>query len=166
MSLHLSKLTPNLRSAKARRDLQNPYDLHRTLSRGVAREDERLLWRVDGTNQLSILVQTLHKPDWSYLVEDVPPGYLKESPASKSVDLAFVKGQTLTFRLRANPTVKRTLSGKKKRLALYEVEEQLGWLRRKAAGGGFNVLSATSLSQETLEAKAKRSNRDASRRHL
>ncbi len=153
MSLYLSKLTPNLRSAKARRDLENPYDLHRTLSRGVAQEDERLLWRVDGQNQINIIVQTLHKPDWSYLVEDVPPSYLKEAPASKAVDLAFAQGQTLTFHLRANPTVKRTVGNKKKRLALYDLDEQLEWLQRKAEQGGFALLSVTPLQQETLQAK-------------
>ena len=153
MSLYLSKLTPNMRSAKARRDLENPYDLHRTLSRGVTREDERLLWRVDGQNQLSILVQTLHEPDWSYLFEEVPPSYLTTTPEVKAVALSFSQGQSLHFRLRANPTVKRTVGDKKKRLALYDLDEQLEWLQRKAEQGGFALSSVTPLQQETLQAK-------------
>lgn len=152
MSFYLSKLTPNLRSSKVRRDLKNPYDLHRTLSRATPDHDqERLLWRIDMGDVPTIIVQAQLPPDWSFLQEPVPPSYLACPPASKQVELDFATGQTLRFRLRANPTVKRTLDNKKKRLALYEVDDQLAWLQRKAEQGGFKLLSALPSRQETLE---------------
>lgn len=49
----ISKLVLDLRSRSARRDLANPYEMHRTLSRAVSRAleegKERLLWRVEPT---------------------------------------------------------------------------------------------------------------------
>lgn len=151
MTFYLSKLEPNPRSKKVRRDLTNAYELHRTLARGTAEAERRLLWRVDGGKHPYVLVQTLDQPDWSYLIEEVPPAYLLGPPQVKPVTLSFAAGQRLRFRLRANPTVKRTVGDVKKRLALRSEDEQLAWLHRKAAAGGFEVLEATVLAAEWLE---------------
>lgn len=152
MSFYLSKLTPNLRSRKVRDELKDPYEMHRTISRATPDYDqERLLWRVDIGETPSIIVQSQLQPDWSFLDESVPQSYLMCPPMTKEVDLSFTPGQTLRFRLRANPTVKRTFEDKKRRVALYETEEQLAWLQRKAEQSGFALLSALPLRQETLE---------------
>lgn len=151
MTLYLSKLEPDLRSKKARRDLMNAYELHRTLARGAAEGERRMLWRVDGGKHPYMLVQTLDQPDWSYLLEQVPPSYLRRPPQVKPVSLTFATGQRLRFRLRANPTVKRTVGDAKKRLALRTEDEQLAWLHRKAGAGGFEVLEVAVQVTEWLE---------------
>lgn len=153
MIFYLSQLVPNPRSSKARRDLGNAYELHRTLARGAATGEQRILWRVEQGKLPHLLIQTLSEPDWSYLTEEVPPGYLREPPKVKPVELSLEHGQLLRFRLRANPTVKRTVDDKKKRLALYSEEEQLDWLFRKAEAAGFKPLDVSISNSELLEFK-------------
>lgn len=66
------------------------------------------------------------------------------NPAVKPFDLRPVAGQTLSFRLRANPT-KRLSAGKGntgKRVGIYKEDEQLAWLARKGEQHGFHVLQA------------------------
>ncbi len=143
--MYLSKLAPNLRNLQARRDLANPYEMHRTLARAAHSESERLLWRLEEDEQPTLLVQTLSEPDWTFL----DPAYLRCPPKAKAVHLNFAKGQTLRFRLRANPTVKR----QGKRQALYAIQDQHEWLKRKAEQASFNILGAMAHRQEQLRAK-------------
>jgi CRISPR system Cascade subunit CasE len=56
----------------------------------------------------------------------------------------------LAFRLRANPTVKRTVAGRKKRLGLYREDEQIKWLERKAESGGFRLISVRTSHHENV----------------
>lgn len=153
MTLYLSRLEPNLRSRKVRRDLDNAYELHRTLARGVAENEQRILWRVEQGKPPHVIIQTLSEPDWSYLEEDVPPTYLLASPKVKAVTLSLLKDQILRFRLRANPTVKRTVGEDKKRLALYSEDDQIAWFHRKAESAGFRPLEAPALSSELVAFK-------------
>jgi hypothetical protein len=81
----VSKLVLNPASKAARRDLANPYEMHRTLSKAVSEAlkegRERLLWRLEPTRGLEppvVLVQTLTEPDWSVLEE----GYAEVLPRS------------------------------------------------------------------------------------
>lgn len=157
MSFYLSRLVPNPRSSKARRDLGNAYELHRTLARGAASGEKRILWRAEQGKAPQLIVQTLSEPDWSYLTEDVPPTYLRERPKVKPVELTLEQGQLLRFRLRANPTVKRTVDDKKKRLALYSEDEQLDWFFRKAEAAGFKPLTVSISNAELLEFKREKS---------
>lgn len=67
--MYLSKLVLNPHNPGARRDAASPYELHRTLARGVEHgaDDERLLFRVE-PEQCSggpvVLVQsTAARPD-------------------------------------------------------------------------------------------------------
>ena len=145
--MFLSKLQPNLRNNGARRDLANPYEMHRTLARAVQTEEDRLLWRVEEAERPTLLVQTLSEPDWTFLESS----YLRCPPNTKPVHLTFSEGQTLRFRLRANPTLRRAGTGK--RQALYDIGEQHGWLKRKGEASGFHVLGAMAHRQERLQAK-------------
>ena len=64
------------------------------------------------------------------------------NPAVKPFDLKLAAGQSLGFRLRANPTVKKdTDDGRSVRRGLLTEDEQMRWLARKAEAGGFSVLS-------------------------
>lgn len=136
----VSKLVLDLRSRSARRDLANPYEMHRTLCRAVAqalREGrERLLWRLEPTRSTEppvVLVQTLTEPDWGVLEE----GYAQVFPP-KPFHPALREGQVLRFRLRANPS--KRVRDKGERVALKTREEKLGWLGRKLWEGGFRLL--------------------------
>ena len=136
----LSKLVLNPASRAARRDLANPYEMHRTLSRAVSEAlkegRERLLWRLEPTRGLEppvVLVQTLTEPDWSVLEEDYAEVY-----PPKPFHPALRPGQRLRFRLRANPA--KRLAATRKRVALKTPAEKLAWLERRLGEGGFRLL--------------------------
>lgn len=154
----LSKLTLNPRVKEVRRDLSNPYEMHRTLSwavsAGIAEGKERLLWRVEpyrSPDYPVVLVQTLTRPDWEVVLEK-HPGYAHLDPTSpKSFEPLFSTGQLLRFRLKANPSVKRL----GKRHALTKYEDKLEWLERKVMAGGYEVVKAAVVSEEKIRARKK-----------
>jgi CRISPR system Cascade subunit CasE len=159
--MYLSRLILNPRNRRVQKEVADPYQMHRSLMRAFPDDleegAERVLFRLDNsprTGTLTVLVQSLTHPDWSWVAEPGARGYLvpigEPNPAVKSFDLHFVPGQVLAFRLRANPTVKRTVDGKKKRLGLYREEEQVQWLERKAEQSGFRVLSARTSGQGSI----------------
>jgi CRISPR system Cascade subunit CasE len=148
--MFLSRLFLNPRSREARRDLSDPYELHRTLLRGFPgltrcdNEPSGVLFRIEppaSAGPTAVLVQSQQQPDWSFL----SAGYLLGEAQAKQFDWpAFAPGKLLCFRLRANPTKRggnslrdRGLSGK--RIALLGEEEQHDWLVRKGDEGGFRV---------------------------
>ncbi len=149
--MYLSRLILNPRSRQVRREVSEPYQMHRTIMRAFPGADDggpgRVLFRLDspppgytpGTG-LTLLVQSEDEPDWSWLVDQ--QGYLAhtglENPAIKPLGPTIAVGQRLAFRLRANPTVKRD----GKRCGLYREDEQRAWLERKGKQGGFAVLAA------------------------
>ncbi len=152
--MYLSRLILNPRSRAVRRDLADLYQLHRTLMRAfpdnLEEGEERILFRVDEERGSAVpicLVQSWHRPDWSFL--DAREGYLlptdspwwedRRNPAVKPFDPTFHRGQVLAFRLRANPTVKK----QGKRHALFREELQQRWIERKADRHGFRLLSLT-----------------------
>ena len=133
--MHLSRLTLNPRHRQARQDLAAPYELHRTLLRAFPdREDGgpgRVLFRIEPSStdgQPIVLVQSQVEPNW----DELQDGYLTGC-AQKQVELDLQKGQCLRFRLRANPTVTR----EGKRHGLFQIDQQLEWLRRKGERNGF-----------------------------
>ncbi len=166
----LSRLILNPQSRQVRSELAQPYEMHRTLLRAfpkalVGGEGIRhkcgILFRAevnDYRNGVIVYVQSVLKPDWSflatrsdYLVMGVPP----PNPAWKDVSGAHQSvqvGQVLSFRLRANPT-KRIAKDTRfagalrgKRVGLLREEEQIAWLIRKGrerergVPGGFEIL--------------------------
>lgn len=163
----LTKLVLNPASKAARRDLANPYEMHRTLSKAVSRAleggEERLLWRLEPTRGLEppvVLVQTLTEPDWSVLEE----GYAQVFPP-KPFHPALKPGQRLRFRLRANPAKRLAATGK--RVALKTPSEKIAWLERRLVEGGFRLLEGergpwVQILQDTfLEVRRKKDGEEA-----
>ena len=157
--MYLSRLILNPRSRQVRRDLQMPYEMHRTIMRAFGPKDAepgRVLWRVDQEpreNRITLYVQSAAVPDWRPLCGTHPDYCLdaeaagvdhNPSPPADLSGLQLKTGQVLAFRLRANPTVKRKVDGKKNgvRLGLVGDDAQVEWLRRKGSTGGFQVLDA------------------------
>lgn len=159
MMLHLSLLTLGRRDAQWRRlDL---HQLHQVVWKGARGAENRVLYRHDADEQHhSVLVQSEHAPDWSFL----PEGTARTQTFDPA---ALTPGALLQFRLRANPVVRRreafyVAQGKSPEQATRQrvlvgshreyVAEKLGltadtlpgreeqlvrWLERKAEGAGF-----------------------------
>lgn len=159
--MYLSRLILNPRSRRVQKEIAAPYQMHRSLMRAfpddLQKGTERVLFRLETarTGTLTLLVQSLTLPDWSWLAEPNARGYLlpvaEPNPAVKSFDLNLAPGQMLAFRLRANPTARRTFDDKKRRVGLYREEEQIEWLKRKGEQGGFRLLSARTSGQEDVK---------------
>jgi CRISPR system Cascade subunit CasE len=170
--MYLSRLLLNPRSRQVQRELADPYEMHRTICRaypGMIFKDNHpsgILFRVDvlgHTGIPTLLVQSHEKPDWSFLLApeknyllpaDALPLKL-ENPAMKQVDLQLQAGQTLAFRLRANPTVKKDREGKSQgqRVGLVREEDQLAWLKRKIEAAGGALVSAHVAGKANLRGK-------------
>ena len=169
--MYLSRLHLNPRSRQVQRELGSPYELHRTLMSAFPADlngGERLLFRVDAARDglPLLLVQSHLPPAWTRL----KPDYLLAPAESKPFALQLAAGQSLAFRLRANPTVKKqcddpgSASGHKgKRVGLYTEDEQRGWLERKLAVGGFRLLHAVAGGNEMIGGKTRRD--EQGRRH-
>lgn len=143
--MYFSRLLLDPANADARRDLQSPYDMHRTLQRafpGGEPEENRLLFRIEphqhGTQGSTVLVQSSsERPDWSYLTGR-SDGYALSVDGPKKVNPAPGEGQVLSFRLLGNPTKKRN----GRRIALTDEEDYRGWLERKGRLHGFEPMYA------------------------
>ena len=166
--MYLSRLILNPRTRRVQKEVAAPYQMHRSLMKAFPDNlkpgDERVLFRLKThprTGALTLLVQSLTLPDWSWLAEPNARGYLlpvdEPNPAVKSFDLNLVSGQVLAFRLRANPTVKRRFNEKDhKRVGIYSEEKQIEWLKRKGEQGGFRVLSVRTSNQGTVNGYIRR----------
>ena len=148
--MYLSRLILNPRSWSVRRDLAHPYEMHQAIMRAFPQNlkltEERVLWRVDEhprTKAPALLVQSQSLPDWSWLEGE--RGYLlpvdEPNPAAKPLNLQLTVGQTLGFRLLANPTFKTKSNGRPVRQGILKEEDQRAWLVRKAEASGFRFLS-------------------------
>lgn len=179
--MFLSQLTLNPCNNQVKNERAEPYQLHKTLlsafpAGGVHQErfekdSHGVLFRVEKHPTLpawSLLVQSHTQPDWSafYAWQDKwRQPYLLKSAQLKPINLQLASGQRLVFRLRANPTRKKTfIKGdptSKKRIGIKEENEQLLWLVQKfdAATGegehaqpsGFQLLAATITKEKWLE---------------
>jgi CRISPR system Cascade subunit CasE len=146
--MYLNRLTLNPRNPGARRDMAQPYELHRTLMRGLehAPDGERLLFRIEperGPGGPVVLVQSdTMQPDWASLLENA---YLLRADGPKPFSPALRVGQRLRFRLTANPVKK--VDGKRIPLIFDQHEDEQvktywDWLHRQAERCGFSVLTA------------------------
>ncbi|MBH4384400.1 type I-E CRISPR-associated protein Cas6/Cse3/CasE [Pseudomonas aeruginosa] len=151
--MYLTRLTLDPRSAQARRDLGDAYEMHRTLSRVFADEQapaSRFLWRLEASGNAwstpTLLVQTASEGNWSVL--QALPGYLLGEPQSKSLALRQWLESDISYRFRlfANPTVTR----QGKRYGLVGEEQQLAWLARQGERHGFVVEAALVTFSEVL----------------
>ena len=157
--MYLSRLILNPRSRRVQSEIADRYQLHRSIMGAfpddLDADEERVLFRLDQdarSGDLTLLVQSWTLPDWSWLAEPNARDYLRSvsvpNPALKEFQLDLASGQTLAFRLRANPTARRRLpDGSKKRVGLQREEEQIEWLERKAERNGFRILSVRTSHQ-------------------
>jgi CRISPR system Cascade subunit CasE len=155
--MYLSRLILNPRNRDARRDVASPYDLHRTIARvfetpeGVDyRAYHQVLFRIEPPSFQAkgpiVLVSSSVLPDW----HELPEEYLLEAD-TKFRQPSFTIGQTLAFRLVANPTrkVKRPGQRQGRRMGLSDAVSEAGsspvldWLHRKGRQHGFKVMFAT-----------------------
>ncbi len=157
--MYLSQLILDSRSRQVRAEIANFYELHRTVMRAFPEKmegAERVLFRLDLHPRAGVpllLVQSPMQPSWDFL-SSPDKNYLLpvcewddfgvQNPAVKPFDPQFQPGQSLRFRLRANPTVKKGREGKRngQRVGLFHEEEQLSWLSRKLESAGAKLLSA------------------------
>ena len=157
--MYLSKLTLNPYSRQVQRELGDPYQLHRTIMHGFPAtlpEDERVLYRLEAaprSNELLLLVQSVHQPDWAVLRDADRGQYLLEAPQPPKVFKPnLAAGSVLRFRLRANPTVKKQREDHKNgnRVPLVREDEQIAWLKRKGEQHGFQALQIQVSGNDTL----------------
>jgi len=152
MYLSLLKLNPSLR--KTRELLVNPYTLHQAVYHAFPDKSDggpgRVLYRIDQnqhSGSVSLLVQSEETPDWTkanYLGE-----CLLEKAKFKPFAPRIMDGQHLYFRLRANPSVKKQVEGKKNgyRMGLLREVDQLKWLHKKAEESGFTVVTCQAMPE-------------------
>jgi len=176
--MYLSRMILNPRNRRVQKEIAAPYEMHRSLMRAFPDDldegAERVLFRLEThprTAMLTLLVQSLTMPDWSWLAEPGARGYLlpvnEPNPAVKPFDLNLSPGQVLAFRLHANPTVKRRFNDHDhKRVGLYREEEQVEWLKRKGEQGGFRVLAARTDSQGVIGGTIRRDEATHHKLHL
>lgn len=164
--MFLSRLVLEPRHWAVRRDLGDCHQMHRTILSAFGKIDEGrtgarsafgVLFRVDEERQQTVVyVQSREMPSWEHL----PDGYLDAAcdrpggnPAVRPLDRvldSLASGQTLRFRLLANATRKIRPPGSDgkvrengTRVPLRDESARLGWLRRKAAGAGFELLQGS-----------------------
>jgi len=152
--MFLSKLIVNSRSVNTRQLLASPYLLHKAICRAFPDAGEggtgRVLFRLDEepySENIYLLVQSEKEPCWEKAA--LLNKRLVGSPQYKKVELHVKEGQTLYFRLRANPTIKR----EGKRLGILHEDSQIAWLRRKAKDSGFSVNSCTVIPEGIVKDK-------------
>jgi CRISPR system Cascade subunit CasE len=151
--MYLSQLKLNPAETQVKRDLANPYELHRTIMRAFPTplpERERVLFRVENILDSGIpfvLVQSQNQPDWKK-IEQQYSTYFSAAPQVKALQgLQIKNGDLLRFRLRANPT-KRVLyesTQQSQRISLFSEEDRKQWLRRKSQISGFSINPETLL---------------------
>lgn len=172
MTIYLSQINLDLNSAETRRDLSDPYDMHRTLCRAFIQEEDvpaPFLWRLEEANPGTppvVLVQSAVIPEWEHL----PDGYLLQQAMRSWEPEAVIKaGQEIRFRVLANPTVTRVPEprpeqpaptgpsrGNRKRIGLTREEEQLGWIQRKCSQLGLTDVGAVVTSSGRIRSQRKR----------
>ena len=154
--MYLSRLLLNTRSRQVQRETADPYQLHRTIMRGFVekRDQSGILHRLDvqpRTGAIILLVQSMSEPDWSSLAEKdyllpIDPFSGLDNPAVKQISLPLRPNQVLSFRLRANPTIKKARrddNGERRnsnRVPLVREEKQVEWLEQRAKDNGFRLL--------------------------
>jgi CRISPR system Cascade subunit CasE len=155
--MYLSKLTLDPRHPQARRDLGDPYEMHRTLVRAFVAGEEtkpnRFLWRLERRADYQpssiVLVQSARPGNWS-VVEGLA-GYAADIQGNKAVALEKLvqPSARYRFRLLANPTVTRA----GKRYGLLREEEQLAWLDRQGERCGFAIHGCIRGAGERLQVR-------------
>lgn len=151
--MHLTRLWLDPLAPQARRDLADPYDMHRTLVRAFVADEAqtppRFLWRLEASSAWrdpQLIVQSNQPGNWNWL--DEMAGYLRQPVETKAVaiDTLLQPDARCRFRLLANPTVTR----EGKRYGLISEEAQLAWLSRQGERLGFHVKMALVTANDML----------------
>ena len=151
--MHLTRLWLDPLAPQARRDLADPYDMHRTLARvfvdAETQAPSRFLWRLEASSAWcdpQLIVQSNPPGNWAWL--DEMTGYLKQPVETRvvAIDTLLQPDARYRFRLLANPTVTR--GGK--RYGLTSEEAQLAWLSRQGGRRGFHVEMALVTASDML----------------
>ncbi|MDQ3635245.1 MAG: type I-E CRISPR-associated protein Cas6/Cse3/CasE [Acidobacteriota bacterium] len=170
MEIYLTKIILNPRSNRVRSEVGNPQELHRTISRAfppienppdakhhvrkTPRNQYNILYRLDidrHRGKAFLLVQSEHKPDWSFLETDYSDE-LETKNVGENYE-AIESGMNLIFRLQANPTKRIGKSDQKaddkfkpagsknirRRVELRTDEERTDWLVRQGERLGFQI---------------------------
>ena len=154
--MHLTRLWLDPLAPQARRDLADPYDMHRTLVRAFVTDESqtppRFLWRLENSSAWrdpQLIVQSHQPGNWSWLNEMAD--YLKQPVETKAVviNTLLQPGARYRFRLLANPTVTRN----GKRYGLASEEAQLAWLSRQGERWGFHVEMALVTAGDMLSTR-------------
>lgn len=160
----LTRTHLNIRRARARTLLGSPQAMHAAILAGFPPtiDPGRVLWRVDSHDRLKPVLYVLSssRPDFAHVEEQAGwPSQPTTVSASYSGLLdSLEEGQVWGFRLRANPTHRATINGKKKILAHVTVDQQLGWLHDRATNIGVDIgakeeSTAVLLGREVLRFK-------------
>lgn len=159
--IFLSRLQLDPLSRRVQSELARSYEMHRTLCHAFPdlSKDEwtaaRVLFRVDDDGgRLRLLVQSKREPDWyafSHRLQDAR--YLLAPAQVKEWQPQFRAGQTLRFRLLANPTFRpKAEDGRDgERRGLYREHERLDWLMRQSARCGFALPQARTVLRRNGE---------------
>lgn len=155
--MFLSRLELDPGHPQARRDLGDPYEMHRTLVRTYAPEPDtppsRFLWRLEPSPvtrpSAVLLIQAETAADWAPI--ESLGGYARDIRGNKPLDLERLiqSGARYRFRLRANPTVTRD----GKRHGLDREEEQLTWLSRQGEKWGFVLRGCVRSASERIQSR-------------
>ncbi len=150
--IFLSRLQLDSLSRRVQTELARPYEMHRTLCHAFPEltgddwKAARVLFRVDDDGgRPRLLVQSKREPDWRAFSNHLGGGrYLLTPPEVKEWEPQFHAGQTLRFRLLANPTFrpKKADGSDGERRGLYREHERLDWLARQGARCGFALPQA------------------------
>ena len=135
--------------------MDQPHRLHQLVMKGfpdgVDRQTGNVLHRLEGGNdQPVLLVQSTTEPSWHTINPNLllatDPFDPYPNPAVRELgELGLENGRIFRFRLRANPTIRKS-SGKGNkpgpRVPLVKEETQREWLDRKAQQCGFHLIEA------------------------
>lgn len=121
MEIYLTKMILNPKCPQARRDLGNPQELHRTVSKGFPESENQehlpkhlretprnrfdILHRLDidkNRGRAILLIQSAVNPDWAFLPRDYADEIKQKSVHEQYGQIE--NGMVLMFRLQANPT--------------------------------------------------------------
>lgn len=132
----LSELIFDIDHPMALRCFRDPYHTHAAIMRGFGpTEVGRVLFRVEplrdpGVREAVVLVQSPVLPSWKPLEAELGAAFRWDT---RRLEVDLAAGQTVFFRLRANPAVKRDGT----RIPLIGEEALLAWLLRKGEARGF-----------------------------
>ncbi len=118
--------------------------------KGSARLYFNILYRIDKNNQnnqIFVLVQSKTEPDWSKLPQHYSLDFNNNSGIFvkniKELPFKIDENSNFAFKLRANPTQKKSDRSNKNRnrIPFMKEQDQIKWLLRKGQLHGFQILS-------------------------